>query len=108
MCRKPEVRYLPRAPKRTAGVRLVLLGSNLDLAITWSEEIPQNQTQQRQQHHDQYPNQFPFVGSGALNDVDYRPDVASKYQQAPKTIVSNVHFLDPFCGIGSLQCRPFV
>src|ERR1700694_4603530 len=31
--------------------RLVPRRSNLHPAITWSKEIPQNQTQQRQEHH---------------------------------------------------------
>jgi hypothetical protein len=29
--------------------------AGLDLAVTWSKEVPQDQTQQRQQQHDQNP-----------------------------------------------------
>jgi len=31
--------------------RFVPMRSSLHSALTWSEEIPQNQTQQRQEHH---------------------------------------------------------
>src|ERR1017187_7194400 len=63
----------------------------LRLTVSWSEEVPQDQAQQRQQHNRDCPNQFLLVGNGALENIDNRPDITSEYQHAQEAVVSEIH-----------------
>src|SRR5580658_216699 len=95
---------MPEAPSQSSfGPASVNRSTTLGLrpATTWPKEIPQDQTEQRQEHHHQNPKQLLFVGSGTLSDVDHRPDIASKYEQSPKTVVSDGqhYWILPFCDI---------
>jgi hypothetical protein len=67
----------------------------LRLAASWPEEIPQDQTHQRQQHYNNHPKQFLLIRSAALKNIDNRPDITREYQKAPEavSIVHHFHFL---------------
>jgi hypothetical protein len=64
--------------------------------ITRSKEEPEDQAQQGQQHHCDYPNQLLLVRSRALENIDNCPDISDQYQEAQDAAVSEVHHFGSF------------
>jgi hypothetical protein len=61
-------------------------------AISRPHEKPQYQTQKREQHNDNDPQQLRATGGGTLENVDKRPDITDQNQYAEDpTAVSEVH-----------------
>src|SRR5262245_21042590 len=79
---------------RFAGYPGAAIGRNaaapLASAASWAQEEPEDQTEQRQQQHQDYPERLLAVGRRALGDVDDRPDVADQDEQAQEAVVAGV------------------
>src|ERR1700730_2024008 len=85
-----DIRDVARSPRiyaNTGSCKLPVLG----LPASWSEEEPQDQAQQWQQHHRDCPNQFLLIGNGALEHINNRPDITRKYQHAQQAAISEIH-----------------
>jgi len=60
-------------------------------AVARPKEVPQQQTQNGQQHYGDCPDQFFLVGYRALENVENGPNVPSEHQHANESVVSKVH-----------------